>query len=125
MVPMRLPLFERLVDEAWEEMPAYFKERMENVGIVVEDFADPETLRLARLRHPSQLLGFYHGVPLTHRTTGYNLVAPDRISLYRVPILQQCNDPSEVMGMVRHVLRHEIAHYFGIDDDRLEELGAY
>ncbi len=125
MVPMRQPLFERMVEEAWEELPARFRDRLENVVIVVEDFADPQTLRLAGLRHPSQLLGFYHGVPLTARTTEYGMVAPDKISLYRVPILQECNDPGEVWELVRRVLRHEIAHYFGIDDDRLTELGAY
>ncbi len=122
---MRQPLFERMVEEAWEELPARFRDRLENVVIVVEDFADPQTLRLAGLRHPSQLLGFYHGVPLTARTTEYGMVAPDKISLYRVPILQECNDPGEVWELVRRVLRHEIAHYFGIDDDRLTELGAY
>ena len=122
---MRRPVFERMVNEAWQELPAGFRDRLENVVIVVEDFADPYTLRLAGLRHPSQLLGFYHGVPLTERTTGYNLVAPDKISLYRVPILQECSDPGQVGTLVRRVLRHEIAHYFGIDDDRLEKLGAY
>ncbi len=125
MIPMRRPLFERMVNEAWEELPARFRDRLDNVLIVVDDFADPETLRLAGVRHPSQLLGFYHGVPLTERTSGYNMVAPDKISLYRVPILQQCANPGDVWEMVRRVLRHELAHYFGIDDDRLEELGAY
>ncbi len=125
MVPMRRQIFDRIVNDAWEELPARFKERLENVVIGVEDFADPQTLRLAGVRHPSQLLGFYHGIPLTERTTNYNLVAPDTITLYRVPILQECSDPGQVWELVRRVLRHEIAHYFGIDDDRLEELGAY
>ncbi|MGB8646869.1 MAG: metallopeptidase family protein [Anaerolineae bacterium] len=124
-MPIRRSLFEQMVAEAWEELPARFRDRLDNVVIVVEDFADPETLRLAGLRHPAQLLGLYHGVPLTERTSGYNLVAPDKISLYRVPILQQCNAPGDVGALVRRVLRHEIAHYFGIGDDRLAELGAY
>ncbi len=125
MVPMRLPMFENLVDQAWQELPARFRDRLDNVFIVVEDFANPHTLKLAGIGHPAALLGFYHGVPLTARKTNYGMVAPDKISLYRIPILQQCQAPEEVPLLIRRVLRHEIAHYFGIDDDRLEEIGAY
>jgi len=70
-------------------------------------------------------LGFYHGVPQTHRTTNYALVPPDRISIYRFPILNVCQTEAEVRDMVGRVVRHEIAHHFGISDDRLHELGAY
>ena len=125
VVPMRRPIFEGMVNEAWEELPARFKERLENVAIGVEDFADPQTLRLAGVRHPSQLLGFYHGIPLTERTTNYNLVAPDRISIYQKPIEAQCQTEEELRALARRVVMHEIAHYFGISDDRLHELGAY
>jgi predicted Zn-dependent protease with MMP-like domain len=71
------------------------------------------------------VLGHYHGVPLTRRTRGYNLVLPDKISIYRRPILMRCHRDEEVRQLVEHVLRHEIAHHFGINDDRLRELGAY
>jgi predicted Zn-dependent protease with MMP-like domain len=69
------------------------------------------------------LLGLYHGTPITARGTGYSMVAPDRILVFRGPILRLCDDPVEVVDQVRITVVHEIAHYFGIDDDRLDELG--
>ena len=118
-------LFERLVAEALEALPEVFRSRLENVEIVVEDWPDRRTMRLAGVRSPADLLGFYHGVPLTRRTSHYMLVLPDKITLYRQPILMRCRTLEEVRDLVARTLRHEIAHYFGIDDDRLEEIGAY
>lgn len=117
--------FERFVDEALTGLPTYFRDRLDNVAIVVEDWPDRETLRLAGIRRPEELLGFYHGIPLTKRTSGYMLVAPDKISIYRQPILLQCRTSEQVRPLVHRVVRHEVAHYFGIDDDRLREIGAY
>ncbi len=94
---------------------------MENVEVVVEDWPDSGTLRLAGVRNAAGLLGFYHGIPLTQRTAGYNLVAPDKISIYRRPILLHCRTTAEVRETVQRVVRHEIAHYFGIDDERLRK----
>ena len=111
--------------EAIEMLPEDFTDKMQNVEVVVEDWPDAETLRLAGVRHPAGLLGFYHGVPLTRRTQGYNLVAPDKISIYWKPIMMVCRTPEQVKDRVRQVVRHEIAHYFGIDDNRLREIGAY
>ena len=117
--------FDRFAAEALDELPEVFRERLENVEVVVEDWPDRQTMRLAGIRHPADLLGFYHGVPLTERGQGYNLVLPDRISIYRQPILMRCRTHEELRATVRHVVRHEVAHYFGIDDDRLREIGAY
>jgi len=117
--------FTQLVAEALESLPDSFAEKMENVEVVVEDWPDPATLRLAGVRNAAGLLGFYHGIPLTQRTAGYNLVAPDKISIYRRPILLHCRTTAEVRETVQRVVRHEIAHYFGIDDERLREIGAY
>ena len=117
--------FEDLVEEAVATIPEVFLEMLDNVAIVVEDWPDRETMRLTRARSPYQLLGFYHGIPKTARTNGYNLVAPDRISIYRRPIEAQCRSHDELREMVRRVVLHELAHHFGIDDDRLQEIGAY
>ena len=117
--------FEQWVDEAIASLPPYFRDRMDNVAIAVEDWADRETLRVAGLRRPEELLGFYHGSPLTKRTSGYMLVTPDKISIYQKPIEAQCSTPQEVRALVRRVVLHELAHHFGIDDDRLHEIGAY
>jgi predicted Zn-dependent protease with MMP-like domain len=126
MTPMnRQDAFDRLVAEAIDALPESFREKMDNVEILVEDWPDRETLRLAGLRHPEDLLGFYHGVPLTQRSYDYGLTLPDKISIYREPILARCRTWEEVRAMAGRVVRHEVAHYFGIDDERLHEIGAY
>jgi predicted Zn-dependent protease with MMP-like domain len=117
--------FERVAEEALQELAEQFPEQLDNVAIVVEDWPDRETMRLARVGSHYQLLGFYHGIPKTGRNSGYNLVAPDRISIYRRPIEAQCRSEEELREMVRRVVLHELAHHFGIDDNRLHEIGAY
>lgn len=117
--------FEDYVTEALEGLPEMFLDRLENVEILVEDFPSWNTMRLAKVRSKWNLLGFYHGVPLTERTSGYNLITPDKISIYRRPIEAQVNTEEELRELVHRVVRHEVAHYFGIDDDRLVEIGAY
>lgn len=117
--------FEALVLEAIEELPDLFFEKLENVAIVVEDWPDHAALRSVGVRGRANLLGLYHGVPHTARTHAYNLVMPDKISIYRRPIEMRCRTDDEVRALVKRVVRHEIAHHFGIDDDRLMEIGAY
>jgi len=117
--------FDRLVEDALGALPESFREKMDNVEIVIEDWPDREALRLAGLRRPADLLGFYHGVPLTERPHDYGLILPDKISIYREPILARCHTWEEVRAMTGRVVRHEVAHYFGIDDERLQEIGAY
>ncbi len=105
--------FEELVADALDALPEEFGRRMDNVWVTVEDF--PEI---------PGLLGLYHGVPLTDRDNGYaGMVMPDRITLYRIPICAQCRTEEQVVEMVRVTVIHEVAHHFGIDDDRLDELG--
>jgi len=118
-------VFERLVAEALEALPERFREKLDNVVVVVEDWPDRETMRLAGVRLPLELLGFYHGVPQTKRTHNYGLVPPDKISIYRRPIEMRCRTVEEMRATIHRVLRHEIGHHFGLDDDRLRELGVY
>jgi len=122
---MNRNLFEHLVAEALDALPDFFREKLDNVQVVVEDWPDRETTRLAGVRHPAQILGFYHGVPQTKRTHNYGLVLPDKISLYRFPIEMRCRTAEQVRATVQRVLQHEIAHHFGIDDERLREIGVY
>jgi predicted Zn-dependent protease with MMP-like domain len=105
--------FEELVGDALDLIPAEFAAAMENVVILVED------------RDPGQpgLLGLYHGVALTERTSQYGGVLPDRITIYRQAILDICDNEEDVVEEVAVTVVHEIAHHFGIDDDRLHELG--
>ncbi len=122
---MNRKLFERLVAEALDDLPEVFQKKLDNVEVVVEDWPDRETLRLAGVRARKDLLGFYHGVPRPSRTAGYSLVLPDKISIYQGPIELRCRTVRETRDMIRQVLRHEIAHHFGLSDERLREIGAY
>jgi predicted Zn-dependent protease with MMP-like domain len=117
--------FEDLVEEALDALPEEFQAQMNNVDVVVEEWPTPDTMRQAGIHHPAQLLGFYHGVPLTQRTSSYFMMLPDKISIYRQPILMRCRTLEEVRQMVKRVVWHEVAHHFGIDDERLHEIGAY
>jgi predicted Zn-dependent protease with MMP-like domain len=124
-LPMESVSFEELVAQALEDLPDVFAKALNNVEVVVEDWPDSYTMRLVGVRSRYGLLGFYHGVPLTERTTHYGLVSPDKISIYRKPIEAQSRTDDELRAMVRRVVLHELAHHFGIDDDRLHEIGAY
>jgi predicted Zn-dependent protease with MMP-like domain len=105
--------FEEMVAEAMDGLPERFKQQISNVAILVEH--DPG---------PPGLLGLYEGVPLTSRTTtAYAGALPDRITIYRLAICQICRTEDEVTEQVRRTVIHEVGHYFGIDDDRLHELG--
>jgi predicted Zn-dependent protease with MMP-like domain len=117
--------FEDLVADALDSLPEEFRDSLDNLEIVVQDWPSPETLRQAGLSHRWELLGFYHGIPLTQRGQNYNLVLPDKISIYRQPILMRCRTPEEVRQTVRRVVLHEIAHHFGIGDEHLREIGVY
>ncbi len=117
--------FAQLVAEALEAVPEQFHEALDNVEIVIEEWPSWNTMRLARVRSKYGVLGFYHGVPLTERTSAYNLVMPDKISIYQRPIEAAANSPEALRALVHRVVRHELAHYFGIDDDRLVEIDAY
>ncbi len=117
--------FEELVVEAIEGLPDHFLDYLENVALVVEDWPDRHALDSVGARSRASLLGLYHGIPQTERSQGYSLVMPDKISIYRRPIEMRCTSDEEVRALVKRVVRHEIAHHFGIDDDRLVEIGAY
>ena len=108
-----------------EALPPEFRDKLSNVEIVVEDWPNCAILKRAGASHPADLLGFYQGIPQTRRTRNYGLVLPDKISIFQRPIELRCRTPDEINQMILHVLRHEIAHHFGIDDQRLRELGAY
>jgi predicted Zn-dependent protease with MMP-like domain len=112
-VHMSAERFEELVADALDTIPRRFMAAMSNVVVLVEDV------------HPDDdhLLGLYHGVALTERTSYYSGVLPDRITIYRIPILRICSSDEDVVRQVRVTVVHEIGHHFGIDDATLHELG--
>jgi predicted Zn-dependent protease with MMP-like domain len=105
--------FDELVSDALDLIPAQLAAAMDNVVILVED------------RHPDdpELLGLYEGVALTERDSDYGGSLPDAITIYREALLEICESDGDVVEEVAITVIHEIAHHFGIDDDRLEELG--
>ena len=114
MIEMSRERFEELVSEALDEVPAELAALIDNCVVLVED--DPPS-------HDPHLLGLYDGTPLTDRGAGYTMVLPDRITIFRNPTLAMCRDEDEVVEEVHITVVHEIAHHFGIDDDRLHDLG--
>jgi predicted Zn-dependent protease with MMP-like domain len=114
--------FEELVVLALKRLPKFFKKKMKNVDVVVEDRASRELLSEVGLRSPSELLGLYQGVPLDRRGFYYGNVLPDKITLFQIPIEMICKTKKEVEEKVREVVIHEVGHYFGLDDERLREL---
>ena len=122
---MNRDLFEHPVAEALDTLPQFFREKLDNVEVVVEDWPEPETMQQAGVRHPTELLGFYRGVPQTKRTSHYGLVLPDKITIYQGPIEACCRTAEEIRRKVRRVVLHELGHHFGISDERLRELGVY
>ena len=111
--------FETLVFRAIEALPAEFKSKLENVDVLVEDWPSPKQVSQLRLRNKSQLLGLYEGVPQTKRDSGYNLVLPDKITIFQKPIELQCRSDKEIEAEIGRVVQHEIAHHFGIGDATL------
>jgi predicted Zn-dependent protease with MMP-like domain len=104
--------FEQMVATALDGLPHELGRLMRNVAVVV----DPDG-------GPPGLLGLYHGVPLTARTSNYGWVLPDQITIYRQAICAICSSADEVVREVRRTVVHEVGHHFGIDDERLHELG--
>jgi len=117
--------FDALVEESLKNLPEEFAAAMENIEVVVEDYPSHEQLRSVGVRRAGSLLGLYQGIPLSERASYYHLAMPDRISIFRDAILAGCHTPEEIRCQVRRTVLHEIAHHFGISDQRLIELGAY
>jgi predicted Zn-dependent protease with MMP-like domain len=119
--------FEELVQEALDTIPDALWAAVDNVAVTVEEWPTQRQLAEAGIPPGDLLLGLYEGVPLTERTGGYGLVPPDMITIFRGPILRVCppGDEAAVREQVRQTVIHEVAHHFGISDQRLIELGAY
>jgi len=119
---MQREKFEALVARAIDNLPPEFQRKLENVDIVVEDWPPPRQLRGVKRSHPTQLLGLYQGVPQTRRGRRYGLVLPDKISIFQKPIEAQCRFGDEIEAKIEEVVRHEIAHHFGLDEKTLRKI---
>ena len=114
--------FEIIVREAVASMPPEFGELLENIDIIVEDWPGREQLKQVGLRSKYELLGLYEGIPRTERGQNYNLVLPDKITIFQKPLESLYSSEKELKSEIVRTVKHEIAHYFGIDDDRLDEI---
>jgi predicted Zn-dependent protease with MMP-like domain len=113
--------FQKLIDEALESLPGQHAKNIKNVAILYEEMPTPQQREQLMLRHDQTLLGLYEGVPLSQRQ-GNTTLYPDRITLFKVPLGMRANTLSELKKEIRHTLWHEIAHYYGLNHDRIHEL---
>ena len=115
--------FIALVRRALRDIPPPFQDHLRQIDIVVKSRPSSADLHAADLEPGESMYGFYRGVPLTERDGGYNLVAPDVIHIYQEPLEEDFRNETELVEEIRMTVLHEIAHFFGIDDERLDELG--
>ena len=112
-----------MAEAALAQLPDVFKPHIQDVVIEIEEFADDETLKSLDIEHPYDLTGLYEGRPLTERSIDQSGGMPDRVTLYRIPILVEWIEGGEKLDwLVRHVLIHEIGHHFGFSDDDMHAL---
>ena len=114
--------FEALVHRALSRLPRSFREKMANIAVVVEDWADEATLAEMEIEPPDTLYGLYRGVDLPHRDSSYGNVLPDTVHIYQGPIEEDCADEEDMADLVREVVVHEVGHYFGLDDETMEQI---
>lgn len=116
------PVFEELVTQAIEGLPQERLAAIKNIVFMVEDEPSEEQRRALGLRPCQSLFGLYQGVPLTERRGGYAFTLPDRITLFQTPHMQFANSFEEISSQIKNTVWHEVAHYFGLNHDRIAEL---
>jgi len=114
--------FEALVEKSLRKLPGPFKEKIANIAVVVEDWADEATLEEMGIEPPDTLYGLYRGIDLTQRDSSYGNVLPDVITIYQGPIEEDATDEEDMAEIVRETVMHELGHYFGLDDDTLHRI---
>jgi predicted Zn-dependent protease with MMP-like domain len=124
MHPISDDEFDRLITSAMDELPQKYIKGLDNVAIVYADEPTPEQRVKMKLDNHPLLLGLYEGIPLTHRGNGYSFVLPDKITLFKNQILATVRDEQGLFEQIKRTLWHEIAHYYGLDHARIDELQA-
>lgn len=119
---MQRRAFRHLVAEALDELPERFQRLLDNLAVVVEDAPSREVLEDLGVGPHDTLLGLYQGVPLPERGASYGNVLPDRITIFQRPIEALYGTRREIKDAVQETVRHEVGHYFGLDDAQLDEL---
>lgn len=114
--------FAGLISRAIDEMPERYVQHLDNIVITYADVPDKHQTAKLHLRGDSLLLGLYEGIPLIKRGAGYNLVLPDKITLFKYPLQAVSHDDESFYKNVKHTLWHEIAHFYGLDHDKIHEI---
>jgi predicted Zn-dependent protease with MMP-like domain len=114
--------FSELVEAALLEIPRRFRAEMKNVAVVVEDLPPPDVLEEMEIGPDDTLFGLYQGTPLPERSWGYGNALPDRISIYKRPIEEACDDEEEIRDCVAETVIHEFGHYFGMSEEEIEAI---
>jgi len=114
--------FERLVVEAVMLIPKRFRREMKNLALVVEEEPSAELLEEMEIEPPDSLYGLYQGTPLPERTWDHGNALPDRITLFQLPIEEDCEDEDEIRAAIGETLIHEVGHYFGLSEEEIEEI---
>lgn len=116
--------FEELINSAMDDLPEEYVTGLNNVVIVFEDDPSEEQRQELKLRGGQSLFGLYQGIPRTKRNNSYSFVLPDKITLFKKPILRSVSNMEELKNQIRHTLWHEIAHHYGLGHDRIQEIEA-
>ncbi|HET7673489.1 MAG TPA: metallopeptidase family protein [Candidatus Saccharimonadales bacterium] len=114
--------FEELVNRALDHIPELYQQNLNNVAITIADEPTPAQREKLKLRCNETLFGLYEGIPLTQRGAGYNLVIPDKITIFKLPMVYAVKNTAELAEQVRHTLWHEIAHYYGLNHAQIHKL---
>jgi predicted Zn-dependent protease with MMP-like domain len=114
--------FDELITRAMDELPQQYIKGLDNVAIVMADEPTDEQKMKMQIREHTVLLGLYEGIPLTHRGNNYTFVLPDKITLFKHSILRVVRSEDELFEQIKRTLWHEIAHYYGLNHARMEEL---
>jgi len=114
--------FAEIIGQAMDELPGEYIEGLNNVAVTYEDDPSPEQRTKLKLSGRQSLFGLYEGIPLTKRGSGYSMVLPDKITIFKNPLLGVAHDLSALHAMVKHTLWHEVAHYYGLDHDRIHDI---
>lgn len=114
--------FNNLIAESLDELPDKYTSKLNNVLITFADDPSPEQRTKLNLRCNETLFGLYEGIPITARGSGYQMVLPDKITIFKNPMLHISSDVDSLKAQVKHTLWHEIAHYFGLGHDRIHEI---
>ena len=115
--------FAEIVEEALESIPEGFRGYLKDVAVDIEDMPDEATCRQMKIRDPRELLGLYHGTPLTERSVEHMYRFPERIAIYQSNLQRMGRNRRQIVRQIRKTVLHEIGHHFGLDEDDLSELG--